>query len=76
MLQTIKDGILSIVSFFDSVIGFVVGLIEDTTNFISKIPESVEQVTSYMTAFLPPEVMVLLVGILAIVVILRVLGRD
>lgn len=76
MLQTIKDGILGIVSFFNSITSFVKDFISDSLNFIKQIPESVDKVTSLASDFFPPEILVIFVAALALVVVLRVVGRD
>lgn len=76
MLNAIKQTIQQIADFFSSVIDFVVGFIKDTINFIGKIPEAVEEVTDLASSFFPAEILALFISALAIVVILRVLGRD
>lgn len=76
MLATIKDTLLGIGKFFSTIIDFVVGFINDTVNFIKQIPEAVEEITELANSFFPPEIALMLVGLLAILVILRVLGRD
>lgn len=76
MLNAIKQTIQQIADFFSSVIDFVVGFIKDTISFISKIPEAVEEVTDLASSFFPPAILALFVSALAVVVILRVLGRD
>lgn len=76
MLETIKNGILTIVDFFVTVFDFVVGFIKDTVDFIAKLPAAITQVTDQISKFLPAEVIVLLISVLAVVIILRVLGRD
>lgn len=76
MLNAIKQTTQQIADFFSSVIDFVVGFIKDTVSFIAKIPEAVEDVTDLASSFFPPEILALFVSALAVVVILRVLGRD
>lgn len=76
MLETIKNGILTIVDFFVTVFDFVVGFIKDTVDFIAKLPAAITQVIDQISKFLPPEVIAILVSVLAVVIILRVLGRD
>lgn len=76
MLETIKNGILTIVDFFVTVFDFVVGFIKDTVDFITKLPTAITQVTDQISKFLPTEIISILGAVLAVVIILRVCGRD
>lgn len=76
MLETIKNGILTIVDFFTTVFDYVVGFIQDTIDFITRLPNAVEEVIDLVGDFLPPSVLAIFVSLLGVVVILRVLGRT
>ena len=76
MLASIKDALVSILDFFSSIIDFVVGFIKDTINFLAKIPVAVENVSDMATSFFPPQILALFVSALAVLVILRIVGRD
>lgn len=76
MLESIKQTIQSIADFFSNIIDFVVGFIEDTVNFIKQIPQAVSDVIDMASSFMPVEIIGLISAALAVVVVLRVVGRD
>lgn len=71
----ITEWLNSVFDLFSSLYDFVIGIFEDivyvirlTAHFVAKIPDYFD--------WLPPEALVLVVGIFAIVVIYKVLGRE
>lgn len=62
-------------TFFSSVYDFVVGFFEDVVYVIRLTAHFVAQIPSYFD-WLPPECLALIVGIFAVVVIYKVLGRE
>lgn len=66
----------SIGNFFASVVDFVVQLLTDLVNVIILIGETVVKLPEYFNAFLPSEVVALLVAAFTVIVIYKVLGRD
>lgn len=76
MLDSIKQTVQQIADFFATIIDFVVGFVKDTVNFIAKLPEAISDVLEMAESFFPVEILTLFGAALAMVVILRVLGRD
>lgn len=75
MLETIKEYFQIIVDGFNSVIDFVIGLVQDliyiiklTGAFVAKLPD--------LFSWLPAEALVLVLSIFAVVVIYKILGRE
>lgn len=75
MLNTIKDFIVSIGDFFLTIWDFVIGIFEDIAYLIKLLGKAVVSIPKWLS-WLPAEVVALIVAGLAVVVILRVLGRD
>ena len=75
MLETIKEFFIGIGNVITSLVGFVIGFIEDcvyvvklTASFVAKIPT--------LFSWLPTPAIVLIVAIFGVVVIYKVLGRE
>lgn len=75
MLETIKEFFLGIGNVITSLVGFVIGFIEDvvyvvklTASFVAKIPK--------LFSWLPAPALAIIVIIFSVVVIYKVLGRE
>lgn len=69
------DFLNGIFSFLGSLYDFVVGIFEDVVYVIRLTAHFVAQIPNYFD-WLPPECLALIVGIFAVVVIYKVLGRE
>lgn len=69
------EWIQSIGTFFTSIYDFVIGTFEDIVYVIRLTAYFVAQIPEYFS-WLPPEALVLVVSIFAVVVIYKVLGRE
>lgn len=69
------EWIQSIGTFFTSIYDFVIGTFEDIVYVIRLTAHFVAQIPEYFS-WLPPEALVLVVSIFAVVVIYKVLGRE
>ena len=67
-IQAIADGILTLIDFVVSFVGDIVYIVQLTAQYLAQIP-------SYF-AWLPQELLTILVTIFAIVVIYKVTGRE
>ena len=70
-----KDFLSGIFEFFSSLYDFVIGIFEDIVYVIRLTAHFVAQIPDYFS-WLPPEALALVVGIFAVVVIYKVLGRE
>lgn len=75
MLETIKNTLLSIGDFFVTIFDFVVGFVNDIINVIKYCASAVAKIPDYF-AWLPAEILAIIVALFAIVVIYKVLGRE
>lgn len=75
MLETIKDFFLTFGEVFMSITNFLIGLIEDIVYIVKLVGTLVLNIPYYFS-WLPESILVLVVGIFAIVVIYKVLGRE
>lgn len=76
MLSSIKEILTNIGDFFSTVIDYVVGFIEDTVYFMGKLASSVTDALALLDDFFPSSVLTIFAGLIGVVVILRILGRD
>lgn len=67
-IKSIADGVLTLIDFVVSFVGDIVYIVQLTGQYLAQIP-------SYF-AWLPPELLTILVTIFAIVVIYKVTGRE
>lgn len=74
-MQAILDGINAIIDFFKLLVDIVVTLVEDLINFIDNILKAPAWLNDNLT-FLPSVILVPVLGAVATVILLRVLGRD
>lgn len=75
MLGKIVDGITAICDFFATLFDVVLTLIKDIASFTTQLIKLPSFLTDTLS-FLPTVFLVGLGGILAIIILLRVLGRD
>lgn len=75
MLSSIKDYIVSIGEFFNSIFDFVLDFFSDIAYVIKLTGEFVLGIPDYFS-WLPAEAVALIVSIFGIVVIYKVLGRE
>lgn len=76
MLNNIKEILQKIGDFFSMITTFVVDFFEDTAFFIKQLSASVSEVGSFVGQIFPAELVTAFLALIAIVVILRILGRD
>lgn len=76
MLETIKNAITQIVDFLNSVVSFVVDLVKNTLEFMKLIPTYVQEVTDFIDMFFPVELAAAFMAGVAIIIILRLVGRS
>lgn len=75
MLQGITDVLSSIGDFFASVVGFFTDLISDLVSFVQSLIEVPSQIASIIGGF--PLYFITGIGsLIAIMIVLRVVGRD
>lgn len=75
MLQGITDVLTSIGDFFASVVGFFTDLISDLVSFVQSLIEVPSQIASVIGGF--PLYFITGIGsLIAIMIVLRVVGRD
>lgn len=75
MLQGIFDVLTAIGDFFASIIDFVGGLIDGLIQFVTSLGSIAGDVTSLMGG-LPAYLLAGILSLIAIMVVLRVVGRD
>lgn len=75
MISAIIDGITAIVDFFAMLFDVVVTLIKDIGTFVTQLVKLPDFLSTSLS-FLPPVFLVGVGGILTIIILLRVLGRD
>lgn len=76
MLETIKNAITQIVDFLNSVVSFVIDLVKNTVDFIKLIPGYVKEIADFVDMFFPVEIAAAFMAGIAIIVILRLVGRS
>ncbi len=76
MLSGIIDGIKSIANAITSAFGFLLDFIGDLLNYVAKIVMMPVTVYNYVNQFFPAWIVVGISSIIAVVVIIRVVGRD
>lgn len=76
MLASIKEILSNIGNFFSTVIDYVVGFIEDLVYFMGKLASSVTDALALLDDIFPVEIITIFGSLIAVVVILRILGRD
>lgn len=76
MLESIKNAITQIVDFINSVFTFIVDLIKNTGEFLKLIPEYVKEIKDFVDMFFPVELAVAFMAAIAIIIILRLVGRS
>lgn len=75
MLESIKNGITSILDFFFSIGEFVVGFVKDLGTLATTLADTVSSIPDYFS-WLPPELLASILAIFGIVVLYKVLGRE
>lgn len=75
MLNTIKEIFLGLIGVVESLLGFVVGLIQDFAYVTTLCMKFLVNIPKYF-AWLPSEAIVLLVTVFSIVVLYKVMGRE
>lgn len=75
MLQGIFDVLASIGDFFASVVGFVSDLINDLVSFVQSLLEVPAQIATVLGGF-PLYFIAGITSLIAIMIVLRVVGRD
>lgn len=75
MLQGIFDVLTSIGDFFAGIIDFITGFFEDLVGFVQELAGVGSQISSFLGAF-PVAFLASIAGLIVIMVLLRVLGRD
>lgn len=75
MLQGIFDVLASIGDFFASVVGFVSDLINDLVSFVQSLLEVPTQIATVLGGF-PMYFIAGITSLIAIMIVLRVVGRD
>lgn len=75
MLDSIFEAISKIIEFLNTIWEFITDFLKDTFSMINLVGETVASVPDYL-AFLPPEILTAVIGILGVVVIYKILGRD
>lgn len=75
MLDSIFEAISKIIEFLNTIWEFTTDFLKDTFAMIKLVGETVSSVPDYL-AFLPSEILTAVIGILGVVVIYKILGRD
>jgi len=75
VLSTIIDIITSIGDFFSALFDVVLTLIKDIASFTQQLVKLPEYLNSTLS-FLPPVFLVGVGGVVVVIILLRVLGRD
>lgn len=75
MLQGIFDVLASIGDFFASVVGFVSDLINDLVSFVQSLLEVPAQIATVLGGF-PMYFIAGITSLIAVMIVLRVVGRD
>lgn len=75
MLQGIFDVLASIGDFFASVVGFVSDLINDLVSFVQSLLEVPAQIATVLGGF-PLYFIAGITSLIAVMIVLRVVGRD
>lgn len=75
MLQGITDILTQIGEFFASVVDFVGGLISDLVSFVQSLLSVPAQIQTILGGF-PAYVVAGILGLIALMIVLRVVGRD
>lgn len=75
MLETIANYIQTIGEFFSSVVDFVIDFVNDLLYVITLVGDTVASIPELIN-WLPAEIIALFVGIFAIVVIYKIIGRE
>lgn len=76
MLQTIQDVLIDIGNFFTSIVDFITGFFEDLVGFVKQLGSLATQFTQIMTGSFPAYFITGILSLVAIMILLRVLGRD
>ena len=76
MLDTIKETVLQIGEFLKSVATWFTDFIEDSIFFVTELANSVTNVGQIIGDIFPPVLASAFLGLITIVVVLRILGRD
>lgn len=76
MLETIKNAITQIVDFLNSVVSFVIDLVKNTLDFMKLIPSYVKEISDFVNMFFPVEIAAAIMAAIAIIIILRLVGRS
>lgn len=75
MLESIKEAIFSIADFFTMIIDFIISLVKDIVYVVELTGETIAKIPK-LFAWLPAELLALLLAAFAVVVIYKVIGRD
>lgn len=76
MLENIKHILQQIGDFFSMITGYIVDFFEDSAFFIKQLTVSVGEVGDLIGDIFPPALVTAFLGLISIVIILRILGRD
>lgn len=76
MLETIQNVLIDIGNFFTSVVDFITGFFEDLVGFVKQLGSLATQFTDIMSGSFPAYFIAGVLSLVAIMVLLRVLGRD
>lgn len=75
MLQGITDVLTSIGEFFSSIVDFVGGLIQDLVNFVTSLATVGSDIGTFLSG-IPVYVVTGILSLVALMIVLRVVGRD
>lgn len=75
MLKNIYNAIKSLVSFFDSVIDFIIDFFQDLVYVIDLLAETVKSIPEYL-GFFPTILVTAIISLVSIAVIFKILGRE
>lgn len=76
ILETIGNFFESIYDFIMTCIDFIIGLVEDIIFLIQTVTSAMASVTDVIPVLFPASIAVLFVGIITIVVLYKILGRE
>ncbi len=74
-MGAIIDFFESLISIIGSVVDFVIGLVQDLIYVVQLLGEALAEMP-VLFGWLPAEVLVVLLTVFALLVVLRILGRD
>lgn len=75
MLQGITDVLTSIGEFFSSIVDFIGGLINDLVNFVTSLVTVGSDIGNFLSG-IPVYVTTGILSLVALMIVLRVVGRD